>query len=111
MKLALYRFVGVTRLGVPVGDQLVDLTRGAEWLLQSRGAPRAAAQAAVVLPPPSAVDFLAGGRDSLALAREVLSAIAQAEPAELERAGIVAPAADVEYLPTLLGALAAVAGR
>ena len=103
MKLALYRFAGVTRLGAPLGDNLVDLTRGAEWLLASRGSPRAAAQAAVLIPP-SAAEFLAGGRETLALAREVLSAIDPAAPDDLRRAGILAPAADVEFLPTLLGA-------
>jgi 2-keto-4-pentenoate hydratase/2-oxohepta-3-ene-1,7-dioic acid hydratase in catechol pathway len=103
MKLALYRFGGITRLGVPVGDQLVDLTRGAEWLLDSRGNPRAAAQAAVLLPP-SAAEFLAGGRESLSLAREVISAVERAGSAELRQAGVLAPAAEVEFLPTLLGA-------
>lgn len=103
MKLALYRFAGITRLGVPVGDNLVDLTRGAEWLLESRGTPRAAAQAAVLLPP-SAVDFLAGGRESLSLAREVLSAVEQAGSAELRQASFLAPAADIQFLPTLRGA-------
>jgi 2-keto-4-pentenoate hydratase/2-oxohepta-3-ene-1,7-dioic acid hydratase in catechol pathway len=103
MKLALYRYAGITRLGAAVGDHLVDLTRGAEWLLESRGTPRAAAQAAVLLPP-SAADFLAGGRDSLSLAREVLAAVERADSALLRRDGILVPEGDVEFLPTLLGA-------
>jgi 2-keto-4-pentenoate hydratase/2-oxohepta-3-ene-1,7-dioic acid hydratase in catechol pathway len=95
MKLALYRFAGITRLGVPVGDNLVDLTRSAEWLLGSRAA---------TLLPPSTVAFLAGGRESQELAREVLAAVEQRSPDELRREGVLAEERDVEYLPTLLGA-------
>jgi acylpyruvate hydrolase len=103
MKLALYRFAGMTRLGAAVGETLVDLTRAGEWLLDLRGTSRAAAQAAVLLPP-SVVDFLAGGRSSLSLAREVLSAVEQVDSAELRRAGILATQDEIEFLPTLLGA-------
>lgn len=103
MKLAVYRFAGITRLGAAVGENLVDLTRGAEWLLESRASPRAAAQAAVLLPP-SAVDFLAGGRESLSLAGEVLAAVARADAALLRRTGVLASQDEVEFLPTLLGA-------
>jgi len=103
MKLALYRFAGVTRLGVPVGGDLADLTLGAEWLLESRGAPRPAAQAAMLLPP-SVADFLAGGRESLSLARDVVSAIERADSSVLARAGILAAEDEVDFLPTLVGA-------
>ena len=104
MKLALYRFAGITNLGVPVDDNLVDLTRGAKWLLESGGTPHAAALAAVLLPP-TARGLLTGGRESLSLARprEVVSAVEQAGSADLRPAGILAPAAEVEFLPTLLG--------
>jgi 2-keto-4-pentenoate hydratase/2-oxohepta-3-ene-1,7-dioic acid hydratase in catechol pathway len=95
MKLALYRFAGITRLGIPIGSDLVDLTRGAEWLLGSRVA---------TLLPPSTVAFLAGGRESRELARRVLQAVDQHSPDELRREGILASEREVEYLPTLLGA-------
>jgi len=103
MKLALYRYAGITRLGAAVGGNLVDFTRGAEWVLESRGTPRSSAHAATLLPP-SAVDFLAGGRQSLSLAQEVLSAVEQADAGLLRRHGIVAAEDDVEFLPTLLDA-------
>jgi acylpyruvate hydrolase len=103
MKLALYRFAGVTRLGAPVGKSLVDLTRAAEWLLERRGTPRSDAQAALLLPS-SVVDFLAGGRTSQTFANEVLAAVERAPAGDLEREGMLAPADQVEFLPTLLGA-------
>jgi len=103
MKLALYRHAGVTRLGVPDGDVLVDLTRAGGWLLSSRGVSRAAERAAHLLPP-STVEFLAGGRETRALANEVVDALSRADRRELDREGILAPLDTVEFLPTLLGA-------
>jgi hypothetical protein len=96
MKLVLCRFGGITRLGAPVGDYLVDLTRAAERVLQAaRGTPRPAALAALRLPP-SVVDFLAGGPDALELARVVFSATQQVDSDELKRTGIYAAEAEVE---------------
>jgi 2-keto-4-pentenoate hydratase/2-oxohepta-3-ene-1,7-dioic acid hydratase in catechol pathway len=103
MRLALYRHAGVTRLGVPQGDDLIDLTRAGEWLLRRRGDARAAERARL-LAPPSAVGFLAGGPEAAAFAADVLAAAGGADRAELDRAGAVAGQAGVEFLPTMLGA-------
>jgi 2-keto-4-pentenoate hydratase/2-oxohepta-3-ene-1,7-dioic acid hydratase in catechol pathway len=103
MKLALYRHAGVTRLGVPVGETLIDLTRAGEWMLRRRGGVLPAERARL-LAPPSAVGFLAGGPEARAFAADVLEAAAGADPAQLEGVGAVAAMQEVEFLPTMLGA-------
>lgn len=99
MKLALYRDAGITRLGVPHGDDLIDLTVAGELLLRRRGDSRAAERARL-LAPPSVAAFLAGGRESRAFAEEALAV----DRDELAGAGAVALVAEVGFLPTLLGA-------
>ena len=103
MRLALYRHGGETRAGVPQGDALVSLHRAAAWLLARRGDPAAEARAGL-LAPDSVVAFLAAGADARSFAEECLAEVARADAAELVRHGVLASAADVEWLPTLLGA-------
>jgi 2-keto-4-pentenoate hydratase/2-oxohepta-3-ene-1,7-dioic acid hydratase in catechol pathway len=103
MRLALYRHGGETRIGVPQGEALVSLHRAAVWLLTRRGDPSAEARAGL-LAPDSVVAFLAAGEEARAFAGECLAEVARADAAELVRHGVVASAADVEWLPTLLGA-------
>jgi 2-keto-4-pentenoate hydratase/2-oxohepta-3-ene-1,7-dioic acid hydratase in catechol pathway len=103
MRLALYRHAGVTTVGVPQDDLLVSLPRAAGWVLSRRGDPRASERAAL-LAPGSVVELLAAGPEARSFAEECLGEVAAADPAELRREGVVAPPADVEWLPTLLGA-------
>jgi 2-keto-4-pentenoate hydratase/2-oxohepta-3-ene-1,7-dioic acid hydratase in catechol pathway len=103
MRLALYRHGGETRIGVPQGDALVSLHRAAAWLLRRRGDPAARARADL-LAPDSVVAFLAAGEEARAFAEECLAEVARADAAELVGHGVLASAADVEWLPTLLGA-------
>jgi 2-keto-4-pentenoate hydratase/2-oxohepta-3-ene-1,7-dioic acid hydratase in catechol pathway len=103
MKVALYRHAGSATIGVPVDGALVSLPRAAAWLLSRRGDARTSARAAL-LAPGSVVEFLATGPDAWSFAQECLLEIGAADPDELRRQGVVASTAEVEWLPTLLGA-------
>lgn len=103
MRLALYRHAGATTVGVPRDDLLVSLPRAADRVLSRRGDPRAKERAAL-LTPSSVVEMLAGGAETRTFVEECLSEIADEDPAELRRDGVLAPVTEVEWLPTLLGA-------
>ena len=102
MRLALYRHAGEQRLGVAIGDDLVSLNRAAEWLLGRRG-DGMVRERADALAPDSVVRFLAGGEMSSSFAKECLDAVGAADAGELRREGVLVAAAEVEWLPTLLG--------
>jgi len=72
MKLISYRAVGAIRIGCAVGEQVVDLNWAYREKLAAEGRLRAA-QIAEAFVPPDMVEFLKGGEDSLAKAKEAVA--------------------------------------
>ncbi|HEV2440410.1 MAG TPA: fumarylacetoacetate hydrolase family protein [bacterium] len=103
MRLVSFSGRGQTRVGAVDGDWIVDLTRAARAHYAAQGRSRPGARARALFPP-SMTQLLAGGDDTLALAREVAAEIhprlAHAPEARvLEREGVVWRTGDVRLLP------------
>jgi acylpyruvate hydrolase len=103
MRLVTFAARGQTRVGALEGEWIVDLTRAARARYAADGTARPGAHARAALPP-SMTQLLAGGDESLALARVVAAETrrAHADSAQargLERDGVAWWAADVRLLP------------
>src|SRR5215831_3663947 len=88
MRLVTFLRLGTPRLGAVVGEQIIDLNAGYQYLQERAGIPRAHERAAVVLPP-NIIDFLTNGDESLAAARRVVEQVAKLESSALAGKGIV----------------------
>jgi acylpyruvate hydrolase len=88
MRLVTFLRLGEPRLGAVVGEQIIDLNAGYQYVQERAGIPRAHERAAAVLPP-DMVGFLTNGEESLAAARTVVEQITKLESTALAGKGIV----------------------
>ncbi|WP_248930519.1 fumarylacetoacetate hydrolase family protein [Paenibacillus hamazuiensis] len=72
MRLVTFTFEGTSRLGCFVDEQIVDLNGAYQSMLEQQGRLRAK-QIAEAFIPPNMTEFLQGGEQSLALAKEAVS--------------------------------------
>ncbi len=95
MRLVTFSARGQTRMGAEAGEWIIDLNRG--------GSAATAARVRALLPP-SMQEFLAGGREAMAAARDVISAIrgrlgAPREVTRLQREGVLWAPGEIQRLP------------
>ncbi len=103
MRLVTFSARGQTRLGIEAGEWIIDLNRAGREYFGAQGGPRASGQADTWLPP-SMTEFLAGGEDAMAAAREAARHVQGAlgnprEAARLRRDGVAWGSNDVRRLP------------
>lgn len=88
MRLVTFLRLGEPRLGAVVGEQIIDLNAGYQYLQERAGIPRARERAAAVLPP-DIIGFLTNGSESLAAARAVVEQISKLESNVFAGKGII----------------------
>jgi len=88
MRLVTFLQLGEPRVGAVVGEQVIDLNAGYQYLQERAGIPRARERAAVVLPP-DMVGFLTNGKEAFSAARNVVEQVSKAESASLAGKGIL----------------------
>jgi len=103
MRLVTFSARGQTRLGAEAGSWIIDLNRAGEAYFGAHGSTRARGQAAVWLPPVM-TEFLSGGKESLAAARDAVRHVEAVlrSPREAERLrgeGVVSTTDEVRRLP------------
>lgn len=103
MRLVTFAARGQTRVGALEGEWIVDLTRAARARYLARGTARPGAHARAEMPS-AMTHLLAGGDETLALARDLAAETrrALADPAKaraLERDGVVWQTGEVRLLP------------
>jgi acylpyruvate hydrolase len=103
MRLVTYSARGQTRLGAEAGSWIIDLNRAGEAYFGAQGSTRATGQAAAWLPP-TMTEFLSGGEESMAAARDAVRHVEAVlrSPREAERLrgeGVVANTDEVRRLP------------
>lgn len=79
MKLATFSYPGPqgreSRVGVPHGDELIDVTNAAAQLLRDRKGGTRAREVAAAVTPPDMIDFIATGPMALELAADAVDAV------------------------------------
>jgi acylpyruvate hydrolase len=88
MRLVTFLRLGEPRMGAVVGEQVIDLNAGYQYLQERAGVPRARERAAAVLPS-DVVGFLTNGEESLTAARTVVEQVSRMESTALAGKGIV----------------------
>ncbi|MDO5494236.1 MAG: fumarylacetoacetate hydrolase family protein [bacterium] len=92
-----FRHGGEDRLGVVVGDHVIDINRAHRARLTSEGVPNAAARAAAEAPS-DALTFLQGGEDAVRTARSAVEYVTGLPDDDARRTLLRIPRAEVETL-------------